>query len=130
MDEEGRWYSDCADSGGPSGSTLMQVADNEAEPDLSDQVLACPNCRQQVEQLQWLQNRLRACLYRATCPSSDELADFCQGLLGFHERSTIVHHITVCPHCAAEVLLLQQTDESLGVSVRGPNRSVSVRPSR
>lgn len=91
-----------------SGIAVMAAADGEADETILAHLRVCPSCAARASQLRALQRQLRARLYRATCPRSEALIDYCQGLLDPFERASVAHHLALCPHCAAEVALLER----------------------
>lgn len=91
-----------------SGNALMAAADGEADEATLAHLRSCPHCAARVSRVRSLQSRLLRRLYRLHCPSSDTLVDYCQGLLDPFQRTSLVHHLAVCPHCSAEVALLER----------------------
>ena len=53
-----------------------------------------------------LMRRLAATLYRADCPSPQELGDWRLGLVDAARAATFQAHLQICPHCAREVAQL------------------------
>ncbi|GAB4427539.1 MAG: hypothetical protein OHK0015_09490 [Chloroflexi bacterium OHK40] len=105
-----------------SGAALVAAADGEADEATLAHLRACPQCAAQVRRLRSLQGRLLRRLYRLRCPSSDILVDYCQGLLDPFQRAAVAHHLDLCPHCAAEVALLERAApiaDVVGFSPRG-----------
>jgi anti-sigma factor RsiW len=98
----------CASSPALSGVDVIAAADGEADEATMAHVHACPACAARVAQIRTLQARLRHQLYRLHCPSSDLLVDYCQGLLDPYQRAALIHHLAICPHCMAEVALLER----------------------
>lgn len=98
----------CSTSPALSGSALIAAADGEADETILAHVRSCPHCAAQLAQIRTLQARLTRRLYRLHCPRSELLVDYCQGLLDPYQRTTITHHLAVCPHCATEVALLER----------------------
>ncbi len=93
-----------------SSLELVAAADGELDEAALSHLRQCPRCRQRVAALRNLQQALRRRLYRAFCPTTDQLVDYCQGLLPLAQHRLIARHITTCPHCSAEVDLLMQRD--------------------
>lgn len=105
-----------------SGTALIAAADGEADEAILAHLRTCPACSARVARIRALQARLLRNLYRLHCPSSDILVDYCQGLLDPFQRAAVVHHISLCPHCAAEVALLTRAAppaELVGVGAFG-----------
>lgn len=109
MSSEERWEEACTGSPAPGGSALIAAADDEADTATLAHLAVCPHCAARVAAIKQFQARLRRRLYRATCPSSDLLVDYCQGLLDPYQRAAVSHHLALCPHCAAEVDLLEHS---------------------
>ncbi|WP_129672048.1 zf-HC2 domain-containing protein [Candidatus Chloroploca sp. Khr17] len=99
----------CIDSPALSGIALLAVADGEADEETLAHVRTCPHCSQWVTRLRRMQTLLRQRLYRLECPSTEMLVDYCQGLLDPEEASAIRQHLKYCPHCHAEVNLLESS---------------------
>lgn len=91
-----------------SSTALIAAADGEADEATLAHLRACPHCAARVAELRALQSRLRRRLYRLHCPGSDVLVDYCQGLLDPFQRAAVTHHLAMCPHCAAELALLER----------------------
>ncbi|WP_298819991.1 zf-HC2 domain-containing protein [Chloroflexus sp.] len=89
---------------------LIAAADGDVDEAALHHLRQCPRCLQRVAALRSLQQALRHRLYRALCPSTDQLVDYCQGLLSPAQQVLIARHIAACPHCSAEIDLLMQRD--------------------
>ncbi|MCS6881717.1 MAG: hypothetical protein RMK84_08705 [Oscillochloridaceae bacterium] len=61
-----------------------------------------------VMHLRALQAYLLRRLYRLHCLQTEVLVDYCHGLLDPYAAAAVTHHLAICPHCAAEVKLLQE----------------------
>ncbi|NCC31062.1 MAG: hypothetical protein EOM24_03445 [Chloroflexia bacterium] len=97
----------CIDAPALSGIDLLAVADGEADEATLAHVRTCPHCSQWVTRLRRMQTLLRQRLYRLDCPSTELLVDYCQGLLEPEKALVIRQHLEYCPHCRAEVTLLE-----------------------
>lgn len=53
------------------------------------------------------EERLKARLYRVTCPSSVELGEYHLNLVPANRKLVIAQHLRTCPHCARELMQLQ-----------------------
>jgi anti-sigma factor RsiW len=102
------WDEGCAMTSSPGAMALMAAADGEADEATLAHLRGCPSCAAQVARIKVFQARLRRRLYRLYCPSSDALIDYCQGLLDPYQRTALVHHLAICPHCAAELALMER----------------------
>lgn len=107
----------CVAPPAPNGNALMAAADDEADEPTLTHLRTCPHCAAHVAELRALQARLRRCLYRLYCPTSDLLVDYYQGLLDPYQRASLTQHLSLCPHCAAELSLIERAfpfGEALG----------------
>jgi anti-sigma factor RsiW len=118
----------CAMPPAPSGVDLLAAADGEADEATLAHLRTCPACTARVAQLRALQAQLRRRLYRLHCPSSDLLIDYCQGLLDPYQRATLVHHLALCPHCMAEIALLERGTTQPDALIKTPRRLVAPAP--
>jgi anti-sigma factor RsiW len=119
----------CCAPPGPNGAALMAAVDGEADDETLSHLRACPRCTSLVERLSALQHALRRHLYRNFCPSTDQLVDYCQGLLEPGPRARLTHHILSCPHCAEELNLLER-DVIRPRTIQGPEAFFATRPLR
>jgi hypothetical protein len=103
----------CAAPSAPSSIDLIAAADDEADESILDHLRSCPACSARVAQIRLFQHRLRQRLYRLHCPSSNLLIDHCQGLLNPYQRAALAHHLALCPHCSAELALLERSMRQL-----------------
>ncbi len=109
----------CLSSPALSSTALIAAADGEADDATLAHLRQCSHCAARVAQIRSLQGRLRRRLYRLHCPSSGVLADYCQGLLDPYQRAAVIHHLSLCPHCASELELLERS--ALQADNRGPS---------
>ncbi|WP_174714049.1 hypothetical protein [Candidatus Viridilinea mediisalina] len=98
----------CATPPALSEAELMAAADGEADERILAHLRHCPTCTARVGHIRSFQARLRQQLYRVDCLSTDILIDYCQGLLDPYQRALVLHHLALCPHCMAEVALLER----------------------
>jgi anti-sigma factor RsiW len=110
----------CATPRALSGAALIAAADGEADEATLAHLRECPACAAQVTQLRRAQSRLRRWLYRLHCPSSDLLVDYCQRLVDPFQHAALAHHIALCPHCSAEVALLERGAPAAEIVGYGP----------
>ena len=108
MSIEESWEEGCSRPPAPSGNALIAAADGEADEATLAHLRACPHCAARVTQLRTLQARLHRRLYRLYCPTSDTLIDYCQGLLDPYQQASLSHHLGLCPHCSAEIALMER----------------------
>lgn len=111
----------------PSGTALMAAADGEPDEATLAHLQSCPHCASRVAELRDLQARMRRRLYRLFCPSSDVLVDYCQGLLDPYQRAALTHHLALCPHCMAEIAMMERA-APLAEAVGYPVPSLVIMP--
>jgi anti-sigma factor ChrR (cupin superfamily) len=87
---------------------LIAAIDGEASLEVFDHLRCCAHCSERAHTLAQLQRHLRARLYRLFCPPSDQLAEYAQGLLDPYQHSVISQHLAICPHCAQEIVFMEQ----------------------
>jgi anti-sigma factor RsiW len=116
----------CATPRALNETALIAAADGEADEATLAHLRECPACAARVVQLRTVQARLRRWLYRLHCPSSDLLVDYCQGLVDPFQRGALTHHIALCPHCSAEVALLERSTPVADIVGYGPRVGVGL----
>jgi hypothetical protein len=90
---------------------LMAYVDGTADQAVIEHVHRCPACARQAQELATLQATLTARLYRASCPTPDQLIAYQRGELRGNERLTVAQHLRQCPHCARELAALAHDEE-------------------
>lgn len=85
---------------------LLAAIDDEAGTEVQAHLRACPACAARAREFAELQGMLRRRLFRAFCPTSDELAAFQQGMLEGGRQHDVRQHTAGCPHCRREMELL------------------------
>jgi len=85
---------------------LMAYVDGTADQAVIEHVRRCPACARQAQELARLQATLTARLYRASCPTPDQLITYQRGELRGSEKLTVAQHLRQCPHCARELAAL------------------------
>jgi hypothetical protein len=85
--------------------------DGTADQAVIEHVHRCPACARQAQELATLQATLTARLYRASCPTPDQLIAYQRGELRGNERLTVAQHLRQCPHCARELAALAHDEE-------------------
>jgi anti-sigma factor RsiW len=93
-------------------TAIMAAVDGESNAETLEHLRKCPYCKQRVEQYQTLQRGLLQQLYRLWCPSTAQLIDYAQGMLDPTQQAALNHHLHICPHCAAELALIEQCSAS------------------
>lgn len=97
----------CASPPQPDDTRMLSYLDGEADLAVQAHIKQCPHCRQRAIQLADVQGRLLAGLYRAVCPTPDELGDYALGLLPADQGLAVTHHLAECPHCTREIAQLR-----------------------
>jgi hypothetical protein len=100
---------------------ILRYVEGEADDAIVAHIQNCPYCAERASQMALFQNRLRARLYRSTCPSSMELGDYHLGLLPKPQELVIAQHVRECPLCRREVAELKNfmDDTTLEVGLLG-----------
>jgi hypothetical protein len=98
----------CITSPALDDTQITSYVEGEADDVIMAHIKACPYCAERASQLTLFQNRLRARLYRSTCPSSMELGDFHLRLLPESQELVVAQHVRGCPHCRREVAELTE----------------------
>lgn len=84
---------------------LIAAIDEEADEAVMAHLRTCAACAERAREYGELQYLLRARLYRALCPTSEELAAFQQRMLEGGRRAQLAAHLAECPHCSYELEL-------------------------
>lgn len=87
---------------------LIAAADGEARPEVAAHLAVCRSCASRASAIMGLQNALRRRLFRAFCPSSDDLLAFHHHHLPDARSTRIATHIDECPHCTRELQLIMR----------------------
>ena len=85
---------------------LMAYVDGSAHQAVIEHVRRCPACARRAQELAALQAALTARLYRASCPTPDQLIAYRRGELRGNDKLTVAQHVRQCPHCARELAAL------------------------
>jgi anti-sigma factor RsiW len=96
----------CIDPTGINEGDLMAYVDGTADQAVIEHIRRCPACARQARGLAALQTTLTVRLYRASCPTPDQLIAYQQGELRGGEELTVAQHLRKCPHCARELAAL------------------------
>lgn len=105
---------DCIRAPALTLAQLSALLDGDADPAVSMHVEQCPSCRQRAAQLAIAQDRLRALLWRTTCPDPEQLRDYAWNLLPEHEAAQLEHHLVYCPYCSRDVLYIYYAGDTSG----------------
>lgn len=97
-------------SSGVSDAELLAYLDGELEAENAQKIEASGGYEQRLQTLATEQRQLARALHRSTCPEPQTLGEFQFGLLPESETESVAAHLSICPHCTAE---LQQLTEYL-----------------
>jgi hypothetical protein len=81
----------------------MAFLDGEADPETTLHLQKCEHCRDRAKTLEHEQKLLTYRLYRASCPSTDELGEFHLRMLPSEQMLIISQHVRECPLCTREI---------------------------
>lgn len=98
----------CITSPALDDTQIITYVEGEADDAIVAHIQKCPYCTERASQMALFQNRLRARLYRSTCPSPLEMGDYHLGLLPASQALVVAQHIRECPHCRREVAELEE----------------------
>ena len=87
---------------------LMAFLDGEADPETTLHLQKCEHCRDRAKTLEREQKLLTSRLYRASCPSTDELGEFHLRMLPSDQMLIISQHVRECPLCTREIEQLKE----------------------
>jgi len=86
----------------------MAFLDSEADPETRLHLQKCEHCRDRAKMLEREQKLLTSRLYRASCPSTDELGEFQLRMLPSDQMLVISQHVRECPLCTREIEQLRE----------------------
>jgi hypothetical protein len=98
----------CITSPALDDTQIISYVEGEADNDIVAHIKQCPYCAERSRQFNLLQQRMKARLYRSTCPSSMELGEYHLGLLPAPQKLVIAEHVRGCPHCRREIAELAE----------------------
>lgn len=87
---------------------LMAFLDGEADPETTLHLQKCEHCRDRAKTLEREQKLLTSRLYRASCPSTDELGEFHLRMLPSDQMLIVSQHLRECPYCTREIDQLKE----------------------
>jgi hypothetical protein len=117
----------CIDPPGINEGDLMAYVDGTADRAVIEHIHRCPACARQAQELAALQATLAARLYRASCPTSDQLIAYQRGELRGNEKLTVAQHLRQCPHCARELAALTHDKREVMNSCERSQAAIEVR---
>lgn len=86
---------------------LLAYIDDPADGRVAAHLGRCTHCRERLDGLARLQERLTARLYRLSCPPAVELGEYHLGVLDAARAATVAAHVSGCVHCSREVAQLE-----------------------
>lgn len=87
---------------------IISYVEGEADDKTIAHIKKCPYCAERANTLTLFQKRMRARLYRSTCPSSMELGDYHMGLMSASQELVIAQHVRGCPQCRRDITELEK----------------------
>ena len=99
---------ECITSPALDDTQIISYIEGEADNLIVAHIKECPYCAERANRLALMQNRLRARLYRSTCPPSMELGEYHLGLLPDSQALVVAQHVRGCPHCRREIAELEE----------------------
>ncbi|HMO56324.1 MAG TPA: zf-HC2 domain-containing protein [Roseiflexaceae bacterium] len=96
----------CTASPAMHEAALIAFADGDSNEILRQHLVECACCAARVAEFRTLQQFLRSRLFRALCPTSDDLMNHVLGMLPISQVASFDAHLASCPHCAAELRML------------------------
>jgi len=97
----------------------MAFLDGEADPETTLHLQQCDYCRDRVKTLEREQKLLASQLYRASCPSTDELGEFHLRMMPSGRMLVIAQHLRECPLCTREIDQLKEFLSDLASGAEG-----------
>ncbi|MFW6097799.1 MAG: hypothetical protein ACOC9Z_06970 [Chloroflexota bacterium] len=82
---------------------LLAYLDGDAEEEVVEQIERSTVYQERLKELKEQERRLRALLYRGTCPDAHELGQFELKMLGTERAALVAQHVDSCPRCAMEL---------------------------
>ena len=90
-----------------SDENILAVLDGTADQHIRAHLAHCPSCAARAEELRSFEHQLRYYLYRALCPTTDELLAYIQRKLNPENFIRITEHVFDCQECAKELQILE-----------------------
>ena len=90
---------------------LLAYTEGEADPQVADHIRRCAHCAALATRYAQTDRALRWGLYRATCPSADELGRWQLHILPPDEELRVAAHVRSCPRCQRECMELEAADD-------------------
>ncbi len=90
-----------------SDENILAALDGMADQNIRSHLAHCPCCMARADDLVCFERQLRHCLYRALCPSADELLVYVQRKLNPEDFIRITEHIFDCQECTHELHILE-----------------------
>lgn len=85
---------------------LLAYLDGKAKEEVVERIEGSDLYREQLNELKEQEQRLRALLYRGTCPEAHELGQFEMKMLNAERAALVAQHVDTCPRCAMELAVL------------------------
>lgn len=82
---------------------LLAYLDGDAEEEVVEEIEGSTLYRERLDRLKEQEKRLRALLFRGTCPEAHELGQFEMNMLDAERAALVAQHVETCPRCAMEL---------------------------
>jgi hypothetical protein len=86
-----------------SDAELLAYLDGELDEGTAKLIEESGAYEQRLQALAREQSQMARALYRSSCPEPQQLGEFQFGMLSGGEAEAISAHLTICPHCTAEL---------------------------
>lgn len=86
---------------------LLAYLDGNAKEEVVERIESSDLYRARLNELKEQEQRLRALLYRGTCPEAHELGKFEMKMLNAERAALVAQHVDTCPRCAMELVSLR-----------------------
>lgn len=90
-----------------SDADLLAYLDGDAEEEVVEQIEGSPVYQERLKELKREEQRLRALLFRGTCPEAHELGQFELKMLDAERAALVAQHVDSCPRCTMELAELR-----------------------
>src|SRR6266496_1578549 len=98
---------DCITLSPLTDDDLMAALDGEADGQIQSHLQACAYCSARLEHMRRFEQGMHTIMYRADCPSANELADYVMGVDTFDSQQYTENHLQNCVLCREEMQALQ-----------------------
>jgi hypothetical protein len=86
---------------------LLTALDGDPATEVQAHLKRCVFCSSRFQRMRMFEDSLQNTLFRDSCPSSDQLADYVMGTLSAADKGKLERHIQQCLFCQEELVTLQ-----------------------